>query len=64
MQRVLNISSQMTGEPVAQESSTISYAGSGNNIGIISLFNEKTYNALTPDMRESIIKNVRILEAD
>lgn len=61
MQRIHNISAQLTGEAAGQEPSTISYAGNGNTIGIISLYHEKTYNALTPEMRDSILKNLRKL---
>jgi len=64
MQRIYNISAQLTGEAAGQEPSKISYAGNGNTIGIISLYHEKTYNALTPEMRDSILKNLRTLEND
>lgn len=64
MYRIGHISSQMTGQAEAQEPSTISYAGANNCIGILSIFQEKSYNALTPEMRGSIIKNLQTLEKD
>lgn len=64
MQRINSIFGQMTGDSSTQEPSTISYAGKNNSIGIISIFHEKTYNALTPEMRESLNKNLKTLERD
>lgn len=62
MDRIKAISNKLT--TAEQEPAAVSYAGKDNSIGIISLNHEKTYNALTPEMRESLLKSLKVLETD
>lgn len=65
MQRIHQLNQQLcSSDVVAQEPTTISFSGKNNCIGIISIFQNETYNALTPQMRESLVKSFRVLESD
>lgn len=66
MQRLFNLSNQFTSAEASkdQEPSKITYAGKNDSIGILSIFHESTYNALTPQMRNSLTKNLKALEVN
>lgn len=65
MQRIANLSSKLTNSSsYGSQQSTITYAGKNNCIGVVTLFAQKTYNALTAEMRQSILENLKKLEYD
>lgn len=66
MDRITNLAKNLTTAPVPSgpAQSTLSYAGQDNSIGIITMYAKKTYNALTPGMRVSLVANLKTLELD
>jgi enoyl-CoA hydratase/carnithine racemase len=62
MQRISFINTQLTTAQGTTEPTTISYAGKNDCIGILTLYNKSSYNALVKPMRESLARNLKELE--